>query len=67
MPAPVYPRTPPDPGPAGARLPWWAVALPVVAFAVLLVVVSDPEQAQAASGHPAAGRLIERAIALLSP
>ncbi|MCX4651527.1 hypothetical protein OG249_06385 [Streptomyces microflavus] len=48
------------------RLPWWAVALPAVAFAALLLMIMSPGQAQAATADPALGQLIERALHLLS-
>ncbi|MER7554282.1 MULTISPECIES: hypothetical protein [Streptomyces] len=49
------------------RLPWWAVALPAVAFAALLLMILGPGQAQAATtGDPALGQLIERTLQLLS-
>ncbi|WP_324604612.1 hypothetical protein [Streptomyces sp. NRRL S-337] len=32
-----------------ARLPWWALALPVVSFMALLAVVASPARASAAS------------------
>ncbi|MGK5628082.1 hypothetical protein [Streptomyces sp. URMC 123] len=41
---------------ARTRLPWWAVLLPAVAFAVLLVVVDGSGTARAESaGRPPAG------------
>ncbi|WP_069172268.1 hypothetical protein [Streptomyces griseus] len=46
------------------RLPWWAVALPALAFAALLLLVSGPGQAQAAPGDPAVGRLLGRVLEL---
>ncbi|MFI1399627.1 hypothetical protein [Streptomyces sp. NPDC020681] len=46
-------------GSADSRLPWWALALPVLAFAVLLVLIADPAQARAAGGDPAVGQIIE--------
>lgn len=49
------------------RLPWWAVALPAVAFAALLLMIMSPGQAQAATAAPALGQLIERMLHLLSP
>lgn len=49
------------------RLPWWAVALPAVAFAALLLMIMSPGQAQAATADPALGQLIERALHLLAP
>jgi len=48
------------------RLPWWAVALPAVAFAALLLMILSPGQAQAATADPALGQLIERTLHLLS-
>lgn len=48
------------------RLPWWALALPVLAFAVLLLMITDPEQAQAAPADPGFGRFVERALDQLS-
>ncbi|MFF1833153.1 hypothetical protein ACFVXE_02880 [Streptomyces sp. NPDC058231] len=56
------------PAPAGAevRLPWWAVALPAVAFAALLLLITGPGEAHAASGGPAIGRLLERIMELLT-
>ncbi|MEU5274034.1 hypothetical protein [Streptomyces hygroscopicus] len=32
------------------RLPWWALALPVLAFVALLLLLTGPTDAQAASG-----------------
>ena len=43
-----------------ARLPWWAVALPALAFAALLLVIVNPAQAHAATGDPAVGRILEQ-------
>ena len=37
------------------RLPWWGVALPAAAFAVLLLLLAGPADAHAASG-PASRR-----------
>ncbi|KAF4409136.1 MULTISPECIES: hypothetical protein [Streptomyces] len=36
------------------RLPWWAVVLPALAFAVLLGLLVGAPEAQAATGGPAA-------------
>ncbi|MFJ9684071.1 hypothetical protein ACIRRX_00095 [Streptomyces bacillaris] len=68
---PVAPRHPaasrrPAVGRAEIRLPWWAVALPVVAFGALLIMIMSPGQAQAATADPALGQLIERTLRLLS-
>ncbi|MGW1772966.1 hypothetical protein [Streptomyces sp. NPDC002104] len=35
---------------ADARLPWWALALPALAFGLLLVLLAGSGQAHAASG-----------------
>ncbi|MDT0573940.1 hypothetical protein RM704_41945 [Streptomyces sp. DSM 3412] len=58
-------RTHPRPHPAttsgvGVRLPWWAVALPALAFLTLLLLISNPAQAQAASGDPVITDVVER-------
>ncbi|EGE45322.1 hypothetical protein GTY83_30160 [Streptomyces sp. SID4928] len=68
MPAPTHTRSP-RPAAHGVeiRLPWWAVALPAVAFAALLLMIIAPGEARAATpGDPALGQLIERALQLLS-
>ncbi|MFJ7193634.1 hypothetical protein [Streptomyces bacillaris] len=69
--SPAVPRHPaalhrPAADRAEIRLPWWAVALPVVAFGALLIMIMSPGQAQAATADPALGQLIERALQLLS-
>lgn len=55
----------PVPGTVEVRLPWWAVALPAVAFAALLLLIVEPGQAHAAAGDPAIGRLLGRVLWLL--
>ncbi|MEU6709434.1 hypothetical protein [Streptomyces wuyuanensis] len=35
----------------GTGLRWWAVVLPVIAFCVLLLLMTGAGQAQAAAGH----------------
>ncbi|MFD3975996.1 hypothetical protein [Streptomyces cyaneofuscatus] len=79
MPVPAHPRSHvpaaagrPTPSRPAAdhveiRLPWWAVALPTVAFAALLLMIMSPGQAQAATPAPALGQLIERTLHLLAP
>ncbi|MEU0382401.1 hypothetical protein ABZ093_34700 [Streptomyces cyaneofuscatus] len=79
MPVPAHPRShvpaassrPASSRPAAdrleIRLPWWAVALPAVAFAALLLMIMSPGQAQAATADPALGQLIERTLHLLAP
>ncbi|ARP69559.1 hypothetical protein LK07_07045 [Streptomyces pluripotens] len=67
MPARTHTR--PHPAPTGgsdARLPWWALALPVLAFITLLVLIRNPSDAGAASGDPAISHLLERAQQLLA-
>ncbi|AEN09156.1 MULTISPECIES: hypothetical protein [unclassified Streptomyces] len=49
-----------------ARLPWWAVVLPALAFAALLLLIAGPGQAEAATGDPAVGRLLGLMVGLLS-
>ncbi|TVL90705.1 hypothetical protein LRS74_26660 [Streptomyces sp. LX-29] len=48
-----YPRSIPPvrsaSGGVSTRLPWWAVALPAVAFVALLLLIAGPADAQAAS------------------
>ncbi|AEY88534.1 MULTISPECIES: hypothetical protein [Streptomyces] len=48
------------------RLPWWALALPALAFLVLLALILNPSDAHAATGDPAITRLLERAQQLLA-
>ncbi|MGW2211430.1 hypothetical protein [Streptomyces sp. NPDC001781] len=57
MRAPAHTR----PHPAGARLPWWALALPILAFVALLLLIMNPSDAHAASGDPALAHVLERA------
>lgn len=35
------------------RLPWWALALPTLAFVTLLLLILNPVDAHAAGGAPA--------------
>ncbi|MFE3637030.1 hypothetical protein [Streptomyces sp. NPDC059168] len=57
---------PATPGGADSRLPWWALALPALAFAVLLALILNPSDAHAAAGDPAVAQLLERAQRLLA-
>ncbi|MEV0635448.1 hypothetical protein AB0I77_10860 [Streptomyces sp. NPDC050619] len=60
MSAPTYPRPrPATRGRIDIRLPWWALALPTLAFIVLLALILNPTDAQAAAGDPAVTRLFE--------
>ncbi|MFJ2027569.1 hypothetical protein ACIODW_27680 [Streptomyces sp. NPDC087897] len=66
MPAPTDPRSPrPAVAGVGIRLPWWALALPAVAFVALLAMILSPGQAHAATGTSVIGHLIEQALQLL--
>ncbi|MET9590485.1 hypothetical protein ABZY45_05880 [Streptomyces sp. NPDC006516] len=66
MPARTHTRTHrPAEGTFEVRLPWWAIALPALAFAGLLLLIVEPGQAHAAAGDPAIGRLLGRLMALL--
>lgn len=58
--------TRPAAGGVEIRLPWWAVALPAVAFGALLLLITAPGQAHAAAGDPAVGQLLERIVDLLT-
>ncbi|MFF5972872.1 hypothetical protein ACFY7C_15255 [Streptomyces sp. NPDC012769] len=42
------------------RLPWWALALPVLAFVALFLLITGPGQAHAAGGDPGIGGILER-------
>lgn len=48
------------------RLPWWALALPVLAFLLLLLLILHPADAQAATGESALRGLLDRIALLLS-
>ncbi|MGW0596325.1 hypothetical protein ACWD11_04180 [Streptomyces sp. NPDC002776] len=48
------------------RLPWWALALPVLAFVTLLVLILDPAEAHAATADPAITQLFERVQQLMA-
>ncbi|GAA2506318.1 hypothetical protein [Streptomyces longisporus] len=61
-------RTRPHPATTGGvdiRLPWWALALPTLAFIVLLALMLNPSDAQAATGDPGITHLFERAQQLI--
>ncbi|MEW2257711.1 hypothetical protein [Streptomyces sp. NPDC047869] len=66
---PVRTHTRPHPATTGGvdiRLPWWALALPALAFAVLLALILNPSDAHAAGTGPAITQLLERAQRLLA-
>ncbi|MGV9790314.1 hypothetical protein [Streptomyces sp. NPDC003435] len=64
MPVPAHTRPHPA-GAAAARLPWWALALPILAFVALLLLIMNPSDAHAASGDPALAHILERARQLV--
>ncbi|MEU6664140.1 hypothetical protein [Streptomyces sp. NPDC046821] len=41
---------PARPGSVDIRLPWWAIALPTITFAALLLLILNPADAHAAGG-----------------
>ncbi|MFJ9209169.1 hypothetical protein CU044_3622 [Streptomyces sp. L-9-10] len=41
------------------RLPWWSMALPVVAFVALFLLMAGPGQAHAATDGPTMSRILE--------
>ncbi|MEU3944722.1 hypothetical protein [Streptomyces sp. NPDC029526] len=59
------PRPAPQGGGPNTRLPWWALALPALAFVALLTLVLNPSEAHAAGGEPAIAHLVERAQQLM--
>ncbi|MEU9459948.1 hypothetical protein ACFVZJ_33480 [Streptomyces sp. NPDC058322] len=68
MPARTHtPTTHPATGSVEVRLPWWAIALPAIAFAALLLLIMGSGEAQAATTtDPAIGRLLARIMALVT-
>ncbi|MEU5085610.1 hypothetical protein [Streptomyces sp. NPDC021356] len=61
-------HTRPHPATSGGvdiRLPWWALALPALAFVALLALILNPSDAHAATGDPAITQLLQRAQELL--
>ncbi|MEW2809771.1 hypothetical protein AB0929_22095 [Streptomyces massasporeus] len=51
---------------AAGRLPWWALALPVLAFTALLALILNPSDAHPATGDPAITRLFEHVQQLMT-
>ncbi|MEU3600781.1 hypothetical protein ABZ714_18975 [Streptomyces sp. NPDC006798] len=53
----------PHAGPArdtvGSRLPWWGIALPVLAFALLFVLIAEPARADSPTGQPLIAPMVE--------
>ncbi|MFC8129137.1 hypothetical protein [Streptomyces sp. NPDC057302] len=54
------PGAPRDSESVEIQLPWWAIALPAIAFAALLLLILNPADAHAASGEPVVTHLLER-------
>ncbi|MBZ3902781.1 MULTISPECIES: hypothetical protein [Streptomyces] len=60
MSAPTHTR--PHPAPTTGvdiRLPWWAIALPALGFAALLLLILNPAEARAASGDPVIAHFLQ--------
>ncbi|MCF3121692.1 hypothetical protein IPZ68_18555 [Streptomyces arenae] len=53
-------RDPADSGSVEIQLPWWAIALPAIAFAALLLLILNPVDAHAATSEPVVTNLLER-------
>nr|BFD85617.1 hypothetical protein StreXyl84_50180 [Streptomyces sp. Xyl84] len=67
MPVRTHTRTrPATTGGVDIRLPWWALALPALAFVALLALILNPSDAHAATGDPAVTQLVQRAQELLA-
>ncbi|MBT2504312.1 hypothetical protein J7I98_00100 [Streptomyces sp. ISL-98] len=66
MAARAHTRSNPQASGVDIRLPWWGVALPTLAFAVLLLLIAGPGEAHAVSGDPTVAHLVERIQQTLS-
>lgn len=69
MSARMHTATPPHPasrGRADIRLPWWALALPTLAFITLLLLILNPSDAHAATAEPAITQLFDRIQQLIT-
>ncbi|TRV74483.1 hypothetical protein FKN01_24270 [Streptomyces sp. 130] len=66
MPALTHTRPTHEPSRADVRLPWWAVALPAVAFAALLLLIAGPGQAHAATDASSTGQVLRHLAELLT-
>ncbi|MFF0475896.1 hypothetical protein [Streptomyces sp. NPDC004284] len=66
MSAPTHPGIRTTTTGVDTRLPWWALALPAAAFLALLVLMTGSGEAQAATGDPAFGRVLEHLWQTLS-
>ncbi|MET9443210.1 hypothetical protein [Streptomyces sp. NPDC006610] len=67
MSASTHPRPhPANTGRVDIRLPWWALALPALAFGVLLAMMMNPAEAHAAGEEPVVAHLVERVQQLIA-
>ncbi|MFH8803143.1 hypothetical protein ACH4F6_26665 [Streptomyces sp. NPDC017936] len=66
MPAPTHTRPHPVATGGVTRLPWWALALPTLAFVTLLALILNPSDAHAAADDPMITHLVERVRDLLA-
>jgi hypothetical protein len=67
MPARTHIRTThPATASVEVRLPWWAIALPALAFAALLLLIAGSGEAHAVAADPAISRLLARIAALVT-
>ncbi|MFI2639436.1 hypothetical protein [Streptomyces sp. NPDC018610] len=67
MPARTHFRPhPANTGGVDIRLPWWALALPALAFVALLALILNPSNAHAAAADPTMTQLLQRAQELLT-
>ncbi|MEV8090753.1 hypothetical protein [Streptomyces nigra] len=60
------PHRPTSTGRVDTRLPWWALALPTLAFVTLLLLILNPSEAQAAPTEPGISLLLERVQQLVT-
>ncbi|MFE0653322.1 hypothetical protein ACFVZH_32615 [Streptomyces sp. NPDC059534] len=59
MSARTHPRVGPTTAGVDTRLPWWALVLPVAAFAALLLLIAGPSEAGATAGDLGVGRVLD--------
>ncbi|MFF3843615.1 hypothetical protein [Streptomyces sp. NPDC002328] len=53
-------------GGLGTLLPWWALALPTLAFVSLLLLILNPSEAHASAGDPVLIQLVDRVRELVA-
>ncbi|MFC9594147.1 hypothetical protein [Streptomyces sp. NPDC056944] len=66
MSAPTHPGVRTTTTGVDTRLPWWALALPAAAFLALLILMAGSGEAQAATGDPMVGRVLQHLWQTLS-